>query len=413
MTGPNKKIPHPHLYVTVKRGKKKSEVLKEIEEVFECDPVMYFELFREPRNEPKFKYVSNPTSGGGIAAVSNGNAPNLLQPLNEMEVQESGKFQSSGTLTMFCSKNGNHYALTCFHVGCATDEQSFRQTFNQQEMLNVRRSIENYQEYAREQQEYYYKEKTIEKSDENENTVDPDNYTHLGKLAKCSFHSESDIMSIQVREDVTINCRVAGINVPVWERIWEELYDRVLINGITGDHVKVEKVGYPTNEEHAGRIVDHNFCYRYEGEILFQNAIVVKGNSGSFLKDGDSGALICFLDKNDGKQAFAYGVCEVDELHHEQISSDDESDNGGEDGTSSEESNEKGSIVSDVGGARAISGEDCTAVHESKDGNQCDSDDDFIIFEKGPFAICLKLDTALNNLELSNAGCFEQCGGSD
>ena len=109
MKGPNDKIPRPHLYVTMKRGKKKSKVLKEIEEVFECGPKKYFELFREPKRKPKFKYSSKPTSGGGIVVVSKDNDDSPLKVLDQRVDEGSGDLRASGTLTMFCSQNDNHY----------------------------------------------------------------------------------------------------------------------------------------------------------------------------------------------------------------------------------------------------------------------------------------------------------------
>jgi hypothetical protein len=49
------------------------------------------------------------------------------------------------------------------------------------------------------------------------------------------------------------------------------------------------------------------------------------GCSGPFLEGGDSGSLVFFHDKNNQKQVFAYGVCEVDEFllpeQHESASS--------------------------------------------------------------------------------------------
>jgi hypothetical protein len=259
-------------------------------------------------------------------------------------------------------------------------------------------------------------------------------------------------MSIQVREDIEIHCRVAEIDFPDWKKIWKELYDRVVCNGRSEDHVTVQKHGYTTNLKHTGRIVECNFSYKCQDRVLFQNAIVVEGNSQTFLKDGDSGALICFFDKTSEKKAFAYGVCEVDQLQSEEMSSEmssKDSDNSSQPSTSSEDSSEKDfTFLDDEGVSASIgtSSERCgvaatgcgkkdedednsdvevisaktsdelcdgaaAMVGESKDENEECSDDDFIIFQEGPFAICLKLNSALENLGLLNAGCFKECGG--
>ena len=444
LKGPNDKIPRPHLYVTVKRGKKKSEVLKEIEEVFECDPKKYFELFREPKRKPKFKYSSKPTSGGEIVAVSKDNDNNPLKEVDQIVYEGSRDLQASGTLTMFCSQNDNHYALTCFHVGCATDEQCFHQTFKHQELVDIQKSMEGYKRYASEQQKYYYKDQDNESTDENYNSNTPANYIHLGEFSNCCFHSESDIMSIQVHEDIEIRCRVAEIDFPDWKKIWKELYGRVVCNARSGDRVTVQKHGYPTNLNHTGHIVECNFSYKCQDRVLFQNAIVVEGNSQTFLKDGDSGALICFFDKTNEKQAFAYGVCEVDQLQSEEMSSDEDSDNSSQPSTSSEDSSEKDfTFLDDEGVSASIgtssercgaaatgcvkkdedednsdekvisaktSGEICGAavmVDESKDENEECSDDDFIIFkEEGPFAICFEAKHRFGKFRTFKCGMF-------
>ncbi|XP_028391343.1 uncharacterized protein LOC114516144 [Dendronephthya gigantea] len=324
ITGPNKTIPRTHIYLTVKRGKKKSEVLKEIKKQFKCDPRKYFELFREPEKKPTFKYLSNPTSGGSILAVNRSSEPNPLGTANNVEDEESDTGKASGTLTMFCSQNDKHYALTCFHVGCATDEFLFAQAFNDTEQfLDIQGCMEGYENFAR-GQEYHYRERGTDNADENENIVAglPANYTPLGQFCKCCFHSESDIMSIQVHKDVQVDCGVEDIGNPDWDRISKELHQRV--NCKRGNRVMVQKVGFSPNDNHKGYIVDCSYTYKYADEILFKNAIVIKGMIGTFLKDGDSGALISFLDNDQVKQAFAYGVCEVDTPHPKEPLTSDE-----------------------------------------------------------------------------------------
>jgi hypothetical protein len=67
----------------------------------------------------------SPTPGGGVLACSNlsytNKNPLRVQP-EENEKVDVPEVEGTGTLTMFCALNGQHYALTCFHVGCATDE---------------------------------------------------------------------------------------------------------------------------------------------------------------------------------------------------------------------------------------------------------------------------------------------------
>ncbi len=77
----------------------------------------------------------------------------------------------------------------------------------------------------------------------------------------------------------------------------------------------------------------------------------MKGDSGSFLEGGHSGSLVCFLDEEEQKKTFAYGVMEADEL-------------------------------------------------DLADGSSI----------KGRFAICLNLEKALEKLDLKEAGCFNVCG---
>ena len=51
----------------------------------------------------------------------------------ENEKVDVPEVQGTGTLTMFYALNGQHYALTCFHVGCATDENRLNAAFNKVE----------------------------------------------------------------------------------------------------------------------------------------------------------------------------------------------------------------------------------------------------------------------------------------
>ena len=57
LTSPNKKIPRVHIYLTVKRGTKKSDVRRDLEEKYRRDPKEYFELLQEPETLPKIRYL--------------------------------------------------------------------------------------------------------------------------------------------------------------------------------------------------------------------------------------------------------------------------------------------------------------------------------------------------------------------
>ncbi|CAB4012149.1 Hypothetical predicted protein [Paramuricea clavata] len=121
LVGRNKKIPRPHLYLTVKGGVKRSFVRCDLEEKF---------------NKLRCKSSSVlPPPGGGILACSNPSYTNQnpLRVPEENEKVDVSHVQGTGTLTMFCGLNGQHYALTCFHVGCATDENRSNAAFNKVE----------------------------------------------------------------------------------------------------------------------------------------------------------------------------------------------------------------------------------------------------------------------------------------
>ena len=114
------KIARPHIYLTVKRGKKKSEVLKEKKEEFKCDPKKYFQILREPEKKPKFRYSSKPKSGGRIVAVHRPNGSNPMRAENDILDEDSWTARAAETITMFCCLNGIHYALTCFYFCVGT-----------------------------------------------------------------------------------------------------------------------------------------------------------------------------------------------------------------------------------------------------------------------------------------------------
>ena len=196
MIGANENIPRAHLYVTVKKDAKESDIFDELRAAFNCQPNEYFELRHEPKTVKKFKFLTQTTSGGGIVAVEKESIPNPLYVPNDIE---NGATGTLGTLTMFCFKNDKHYALTCFHVGCTTDGQRCGQAFNAKELCEICESqtMEWYKEYAKSQLKYCYRHKQIIRRGENEHVP---NSTELGKFYEGSFDSISDIMSIELLE---------------------------------------------------------------------------------------------------------------------------------------------------------------------------------------------------------------------
>ena len=70
---------------------------------------------------------------------------NPLRVLEENERDDVPQVKGTGTLTMFCALNGQHYALTCFHVGCATDENCLNAAFNKvEDVQKMRNSLSAY-----------------------------------------------------------------------------------------------------------------------------------------------------------------------------------------------------------------------------------------------------------------------------
>ena len=415
LTAPTKKIARPHIYLTVKRGMKKSEVRRDLKDKFNCDAKLYFELLQEPKRKPKFKYLGKcsstlkhnwmkssslrPTPGGGVLACMT-NIPNHLRMPEENERHHLPVEQATGTLTMFCAHNNEHYALTCFHVGCATDQTKLNATLNIREDIEAIRSLPlTYEEHAREQQ-YYFAGKVAENNNDFISFGDDGpKYTPLGYFDKYHFDTMCDIMSLKVARDTKIKCEMTGVASPNWDNIWKELYKSVYHH----DTVNVEKTGFSTDVSY-GRIIPCDFSYKPETELLFQDAFAVKGYNGPFLKGGDSGAPVFFQDKNDEKQIFAYGVCEMDELpiikRHESTSS-----------SSHKTARPEKATISSKDDSNDINDDDSD---RSSTWSEDESDDSEVEFQDesettGEYFICLRLDTALENLGLHETICVSEC----
>ena len=319
-------------------------MLEELRAAFDCEPNKSFELRREPRNHKKLKYLTRPTPGGGIAAEDGGSNP--LRIPNDIVNEEPGAL---GTLTMFYFQENSHYALTCFHVACQTDEQRFNQAFNAKDLSVIREShsVKWYNERAKTCRFYY---RPRENASENENVPSANK---IGRFCKGFFDPVSDIMSLKVFENVGVDCQLEEIEFPSWERIWQELHRRVVRRRGTFP-VRVKKIGYSSNETY-GYIEEINYTWKYGDEILLRSAIAVRSDDGPFMKPGDSGSLVCFFDEENRQQAFGYGVCEVGDFADEQPA----------------------------------------LAHE----------------ENRSLLICFKLNTALKSLNLpTGTGCFRRCG---
>ena len=329
ITGPNKKIRHLHFYVTVEGGKPHSEVYQEIKEEFlkvgvDLEPKEYFELLQKAEKEQNFQFLVTPGFVGGI-----------------MVGRRDGPF---GTLTMFCYQDKRHYALTCFHLGCLT-HPPFQAGISWPQWLQIRDEQDYFKQHVKGQQ-YYYNEREIGNLGGINNR---ENCPLLGSVHNTSIDGESDIMSIEVPNDVKIHCELAEIERPNWLKIWRELPNRVTAD--PKHQVQVEKDGYASRRTHG-----HIHPYGLFNQGPLENAVVIVKNDANdppFLEPGDSGALVWFHDENGRKQAFAYGIGKADEI------------------------------------------------------NEAFPD------EGGPYYICFKLNTGLKKLGLSNAGCFRKCGGNN
>ena len=402
LTGPNKFIPRPHIYLTIKRGENESDAHRALQYKFKCDTREYFELLEEPKRKPKIRYLGQclckacnksirPTPGGCVLGCINSRCE-VRYSLRGRGDSDSPEVQGNGTLTLFCFLGGYHYALTCSHVGLANGETCFKAAFSKIEDIQaIRDSLPDYEEAAREK-EYWFADANV--SHDNEPISfgnDGRSYTLLGDFHNCKFNEECDMMSLIVSNETSIDCKIADATRPDWDQIWDEIYQRVFES--TGEHpVKVEKTGCISSLTY-GRIIPCDLSYKDETE-LFKDAIVVKGYGGRpFLEDGDSGSLVLFHDSDDRKQIFAYAVCEVENvcLPEQTTNSMDDTNN------------------DDVDALRG-------AVGVIDDETESLTDYSEVIFkeeepENGPYYICLRLDTALESLGLSDKACIANCTG--
>jgi hypothetical protein len=206
----------------------------------------------------------------------------------EKERVDVPQVQGTGTLTMFCALNGQHYALTCFHVGCGTDENRLNAAFNKvEDVQKMRNSLSAYESYAKKQQYYFTQGNT---KNDNEPILfgdDGTDCTRLGGFDNYNFDNECDILSLKVLDGVKTDCKIADATSPDWDSIWDELYES------DSNPVEVEKTGF-SSALTCGYIVPCDFSYSQEQEPLFQDAFAVKGCSGPFLEGGDWCLVLSF-----------------------------------------------------------------------------------------------------------------------
>ena len=423
----NKKIPHLHVFLTVKRGTKKSDVRSQLKEKFKCDPREYFELLQEPKRKPKVKYLADrndessttssssssvlPSSGGGVLACAEKKytVPNPLHIPEENERDDTPEVLATGTLTMFSFKDGQHYALTCLHVGAANDGDSLQCPSKEN---RVPKSSSQLSAMIK---TYLFTENNEENNNEAISFGDDErSYVPLGNFHKCHSDSECDILSLKIPHETEVNCKIVDVALPNWDSAWDELLENA--EKLRTQPLKVQKTGF-VSALTCGHIVSCNASYK----DLFKNAVAVKGCGGPFLQNGDSGALVWFHDKNNKKQVFAYGVCEVDDLslpeHHERTTRTSSYDS---DDSSiwSEEDSSFGPNDDSLGYEEDKDEYVVQGEHTEDDHDDCDDESDTeIVFQHeseqngtGPYYMCLRLDTALEKLELHEAACVNVCG---
>ena len=420
VTGPNKKIPHLHLFLTVKSGAKKSDVLHDLKVKFECDAMEFFELLPEPNRKPKVKHLVDtvPSPGGGVLACVETTAPNPMPVSEKNERDDIPKMSGAnkGTLTMFGFKDRKHYALTCFHVGFKKHGDKFISPSAETDEQKCSNKV------SAMSKKYWYSTRV----ESNEGIVfddDGSNYKYLGIYHGHIYCNDCDIMSLEVSEKTEVDCKIVDATFPDWNRIRRELMKNVERVKTSGESaIRVEKEGFLSGLTY-GQIVCSSYCQR----DLFTNAIIVKGCNGPFAVEGDSGAPVFFIDKRNMRQVFAYVACSIGELTLPDDSDIDDSDSDGS-STSREEDSSCGSQDDTLGYEREEdeyadqdkSGDESEyggKFEVDKDGKyQHETDDQSnveIEFSEenvtGPYVVCFHLDTALERLGLIEAACFGNC----
>ncbi|XP_046845874.1 uncharacterized protein LOC124439634 isoform X2 [Xenia sp. Carnegie-2017] len=263
--GPNEIIPYLHIFVTVDYEKvdTKDILQNDINDKFGSDASKYFE-FRQKGSE-KAK----------------------LQSLSNISIRRNDqRILSRGTVTMFCCLNGKHYALTCCHL-CYNEVDDGKHY----KMIKLATNDPNAFKLHLKSNEYVY-------------SIPPNTEIQLGSCRDYVLQNDVDIISIEVNESISVECRRKGVHNPSnWGDVWRELYIRV--HKDSSSPVEVKKYD---GTRRIGYIVDTCFShYSPEDEVDINNAILVKCRK-SFLKSGDCGVLVYFHDEAGRRIPFGYGV---------------------------------------------------------------------------------------------------------
>ncbi|XP_046844542.1 uncharacterized protein LOC124438449 isoform X2 [Xenia sp. Carnegie-2017] len=264
---PTDELNYRHMYLEVDESKTEDVLKQEIDNKFKWKASDYIELrYVDPRKKIEIQQLSN------NVMVSRHDDPN----------------KSHSTLTLFCCKDEQHYALTCAHVGYPKSIPEDQRTF-----LYIRHQRENEARavnYLHENKYFYIPKKTTEIA--------------LGKLAAYSYNQETDIMAILV-DDKATKFTAAEIEVP-------GSFDDII--GYLSENVGIQKVYKAGRESGENTIFDVNYSFpSNENETPSYRDVVAVKSDHEFLEKGDSGSLIYCYDENMKKIPFAYGIAKVND----------------------------------------------------------------------------------------------------
>ncbi|XP_046843793.1 uncharacterized protein LOC124437877 [Xenia sp. Carnegie-2017] len=260
---PTNQMPYLHLFLEVDQSKNDNKLLKqEIDEIFKWNASKYIELrFINPSNEI------------------------IIYPLSKMvqSRRDDASKPSCGTLTLFCCKDGKHYALTCLHTGYKNSPESENKfLYIQDEINNNKMDFEKFMH----ENKYSY-------------IHNDGRQIALGEFSHYSFDQETDIMAI-LFDNKEIEFTAPKIEMPSsLENVFKLLSER--------ENDEVQTPVYKAGDEVGGSIVDLNRTVRYKGKIVFRDVVAVESDH-EFIQQSDSGSLVYFSDKNNKKIPFAYAV---------------------------------------------------------------------------------------------------------
>ncbi|XP_046844562.1 uncharacterized protein LOC124438452 [Xenia sp. Carnegie-2017] len=200
--------------------------------------------------------------------------------------------RSRGKLTLFCCKDENYYALTCCHVGYAPHMR-----FND-DLLAIQEEISK------------NKESIQRLLNENKYTFSDDDDSVVGHFFDFSYNPEIDIMSISVgnKEDFQ---KLVGDELEDVDSNFDDVFRQIHKRLSQEESVKV-----CTATGTEGYLCDLMYSVFVKKHVIFRDVIMIKSDE-SFLKDGDAGVLVYFLDEKNNWQPFAYGIAELTKNHGE------------------------------------------------------------------------------------------------